>query len=409
MSIYAYKYGFLYLSTLLLVTILIGLFAGFHMTQFEHSEHFSRTGVPRPRQTPGEWCSVVFRTHKDPNSSQVEDLLALMPPNFEQTFKNPCFYDACHPSEHGVSRKLRCLPFFHVLGVDKCGSTDLFNRIAQHPQILHNSGVLNKETSWWSWRRYGHKLRTDTHHKESFLDYLRYFDGLSEKLEESSTNFNNIIGDGTPMDFWDFSGWPLIPQNIGHQEPKIITPHLIKHLNPYVKFILIFRQPSERLFSDYIFLKLGEPSARAFHGKVLKSITMFNLCLKNHTVRRCLFSRELHVTMPVRLHVGVYSVFLEEWLKVFEITNFLFLRSEDYSRNIKGTLRRVFSFLGVDALSDKSLDQISKGEKVYKTKRKKKSGKMFPETKRLLDNFYAPFIRGLHALTNDERFLWQEI
>ena len=54
-----------------------------------------------------------------------------------------------------------------------------------------------------------------------------------------------------------------------------------------------------RLFSDYIFLKLGEPSARAFHGKVLKSITMFNLCLKNHTVRSCLFSRELHVTMPV--------------------------------------------------------------------------------------------------------------
>ena len=81
-----------------------------------------------------------------------------MPPNFEQTFKNPCFYDACHPSEHGVSRKLRCLPFFHVLGVDKCGSTDLFNRIAQHPQILHNSGVLNKETSWWSWRRYGNQL-----------------------------------------------------------------------------------------------------------------------------------------------------------------------------------------------------------------------------------------------------------
>ena len=45
--------------------------------------------------------------------------------------------------------------------------------------------------------------------------------------------------------------------------------------------------------------------------------------------------------------MGVYSVFLEEWLKVFEITNFLFLRSEDYSRNIKGTLQRVFSFLGV--------------------------------------------------------------
>lgn len=41
-----------------------------------------------------------------------------MPPDFEQKFKNPCFYDACHQTNNGTKRKLRCLPFFHVLGVE---------------------------------------------------------------------------------------------------------------------------------------------------------------------------------------------------------------------------------------------------------------------------------------------------
>lgn len=104
------------------------------------------------RQLNGE---KVFMFH-----SQWYTLLVFfkMPPDFEQKFKNPCFYDACHQTNNGTKRKLRCLPFFHVLGVDKCGSTDLYYRIVRHPQILPNSGVLDKETSWWSWRRYGKQL-----------------------------------------------------------------------------------------------------------------------------------------------------------------------------------------------------------------------------------------------------------
>lgn len=50
---------------------------------------------------------------------------------------------------------LRCLPYFHILGVDKCGTTDLYSRIAQHPHVLLNSGKLGKETGYWCWRKYG--------------------------------------------------------------------------------------------------------------------------------------------------------------------------------------------------------------------------------------------------------------
>ena len=42
-----------------------------------------------------------------------------------------------------------------MIGVDKCGSTDLFDKIAKHPDVLKNGGALKKETMWWSWLRYG--------------------------------------------------------------------------------------------------------------------------------------------------------------------------------------------------------------------------------------------------------------
>ncbi|KAJ8318641.1 hypothetical protein KUTeg_003732 [Tegillarca granosa] len=71
------------------------------------------------------------------------------------TTKIRVFTDSCHLLGTNWLHRLRCLPYFHVLGIDKSGSTDLFSRIVQHPQILGNGGEINKETMWWSWKRYG--------------------------------------------------------------------------------------------------------------------------------------------------------------------------------------------------------------------------------------------------------------
>ena len=48
------------------------------------------------------------------------------------------------------------------------------------------------------------------------------------------------------MDFWDFRAWPLIPQNKGLSEPVVLTPHLMRHLYPDPKFIVILRNPVDR-------------------------------------------------------------------------------------------------------------------------------------------------------------------
>ena len=76
--------------------------------------------------------------------------LTQMRPNYLAQYKNPCFVDWSVDLQ-----RLRCLPYFHVLGVDKSGTTDLHSRITQHPHVLPNSGGIGKETYYWCWLKYG--------------------------------------------------------------------------------------------------------------------------------------------------------------------------------------------------------------------------------------------------------------
>ena len=51
-----------------------------------------------------------------------------------------------------TTTRLRCLPYFLVIGQPKCGSTDLFWRLAKHPDI---TTPPIKELHWWSRSRQG--------------------------------------------------------------------------------------------------------------------------------------------------------------------------------------------------------------------------------------------------------------
>ncbi len=32
--------------------------------------------------------------------------------------------------------QFKCLPYFQILGVSKCGTTDLYNRLTEHPDMV---------------------------------------------------------------------------------------------------------------------------------------------------------------------------------------------------------------------------------------------------------------------------------
>ncbi|XP_046551412.1 carbohydrate sulfotransferase 15-like [Haliotis rubra] len=279
----------------------------------------------------------------------VLSLVAMKRPKFLPGYKNPCWKDVTKEGQEIVT----CMPYFHLLGADKCGSTDLFDRILQHPE-MEPAGC-----------------------------------------------------EGTPMDLWDFRGWPRIPQNDHLAEPVIMTPHLMRHMYPDPKLLVILRNPADRLYSDYYFLGYGN-SPEKFHKDAIRAVAMIENCLKIRTRKQCIFDMDMYVNLPMRIHISCYSVFLKEWMRVFPRESFLILRNEDYGHDIRNHMNMVFSFLNMSRLPDADMDVISNAKRKHVTQSKKNKGPMFESTRVLLNNFFEPYNKELVTLLQDDRFLWKD-
>ncbi|XP_046365506.2 carbohydrate sulfotransferase 15-like [Haliotis rufescens] len=329
-----------------------------------------------------------------------EDLFCLNRTELLPDFKNPCWKD-----QNGT---ISCLPYFHLIGSDKCGSTDLFNRITHHPDVETCSCVLGKEATYWSWFRYGIVHKSMRRHHLTFADYINMFRKASVSIKAYAVDdyHPKVVGDGTPMDFWDFRGWTRIPQNRGLQEPLVLTPHLMRHVYKYMKFLLIFRNPIDRLYSDYYFMNYGR-SPESFHDHVILSVWMMKKCIRENSVRTCMFSTKMYHHLPTRLHIGCYSVFLKEWLSVFPREDFLILRTEDYKANAWGTLSDVFKFLSLPPLNVTAMDNLAQLKKQHETKSKRNALDMKNSTRRILHDFYAEYNKELADILNDDKFLWE--
>lgn len=68
----------------------------------------------------------------------------------------------------------------------------------------------------------------------------------------------------------------------------------------------------------------------------------------------------------MRIVEGMYSVFIEDWLRIFRRDQIMFIRSEDFSEDVESHMRRIFAFLGVGKFEDKKLQDNFKTFKNYR-------------------------------------------
>ncbi|XP_064601112.1 carbohydrate sulfotransferase 15-like [Liolophura sinensis] len=299
--------------------------------------------------------------------------------------------------------EIRCLPYFFVAGFPKCGTTDLYRRLELHPQI---QPPCAKEPHWWSRHRFAKG--------GSLLTYLKCFQVAAERISESN-NYTTVVKeprhqitmDCSASTLWDHSNWRYIPQNnLTFDEPTVTNIHSIHHLLPNAKMIVIMRNPTDRLYSDYLYFQAGL-SAEKFHEKVNQSIALLNTCFRKRTERACLYDSSITRKLEVRLHIGVYSVYIEDWLQLYPRDQFLFLRTEGYGANVTESIVSIFKFLELDIPDGSQLQSIE--EKPNANTRSKKNtnlGEMLPETRALLEKFYSPWNKRLTKLLNDSRFSW---
>ncbi|XP_070772220.1 carbohydrate sulfotransferase 15-like [Enoplosus armatus] len=335
-----------------------------------------------------------------------------------KSFKTVCDHLRTNFHQHLYYRngrlfRLRCLPFFYIIGQPKCGTTDLFHRLLLHPEVKFNT---MKEPHWWTRKRFGY-IRFKDGFQESFPveDYLDLFDLAAHNIQEEISGNSSgdhralqlITGEASASTMWDNQAWSYLQGDREETEPPFLVQDFIHTVQPGAKIIIMLRDPVERLYSDYLYFKMANKSAEDFHQKVVESVQLFQSCLSERSLRSCVYNTSLSNAMPVRLNLGMYVVFLLDWLTVFHTEQILILRLEDYAANLKVTIKKVYNFLSVGPLSEQVEAALTK-RPMSNTRRAadRNLGPMLPATRDLLWDFHQPFNHKLASVLDNKAFLW---
>ncbi|XP_069114897.1 carbohydrate sulfotransferase 15-like [Argopecten irradians] len=338
---------------------------------------------------------------------EVENILCMDKPAFLTNYKNPCWRDS-------RSGRLRCLPYFHLFGTCKSGTTDLFHRMTHHPQIIPNRGILSKETWFWSWRRYEQQIHIRTIKSNicrmgmTLKNFTDFFD--AETIERHVTYVKGIYpyhklvtGHGDPMDIWDFSRWESISQNDPLAlEPDITTPYLIRHVNPDVKLIALLREPAERAYSHYLHMHSGD-TKEEFHSDAIRTIKYLRDCEKSGELRACVYKQSAYI--KVYLQNKLRYDMVGTLRKVFTSSKSVLCMYVIYHKDRVGTLRKVFTHLNLDPITYSDYMHIAGQQKQYVSPLKARLGSMLPKTKAILNKYFESSIHKLVTLLNDTKYL----
>ncbi|XP_025108548.1 carbohydrate sulfotransferase 15-like isoform X2 [Pomacea canaliculata] len=323
------------------------------------------------------------------------------PRQYLNSTKNPCWFD------NSTYPNLLCLPYFYVAGVAKSGTSDLFRRIALHPDVMEG---MKKEYHWWDYGRYmeGGNI--------PLADYARMVTGeQGSKTVESEIltkgTSDKIFGDRSTSIFRDVHRWRFLDGNRGCQEPRVLIGHHIRHVTPMARIILSFRHPTYRLYSRFLarIPELKRGSSVTFHKLVVKAVRLYRDCFARLSLRHCAYNETLFESTGVRLVGGMYSIFLEDWLRIFPRSHIYVMRYEDYATDMLTEINKIYAFLHLAKLNGTVMKGVLDDVKLKAGILYEKVGPMMPETMDILNDFYEPFMENLADILQDERFLWRDM
>ena len=147
-------------------------------------------------------------------------------------YKNPCWIvpdDQVESVNSKNSKNLACLPYAYVLGQPKCGTSDLFERLKDHPQIkmpkrkevrfftrgefstdkLLREGMFPEPYIEEDQVELHSSFETNNIHRETIIgpdssiyDFTVSFKDAINEIAENDPKENSIIIDGGPHTFW---------------------------------------------------------------------------------------------------------------------------------------------------------------------------------------------------------------
>ncbi|MEQ8470483.1 MAG: sulfotransferase [Marinoscillum sp.] len=200
------------------------------------------------------------------------------------------------------------IPDFLIIGAGKCGTTSVDNYLRHHPEIFIPKV---KEPNFYGYATVTEDMLSA---RQSEIDHFRNsITDLDEYLELfASAEPHQVKG--------ETSNTYLYHKN---------APERIKHYNPDMKLIAIFRQPAERLWSRYMHLARENKTPTDHFSDCLDRSSIY--WERNDLINEGFYHKNLS---------KIYSLFPKNQIRVY-----LF---EDLKNDGPGTLKDIYKFLGVD-------------------------------------------------------------
>lgn len=211
---------------------------------------------------------------------------------------------------------------FIIMGVQKGGTTALSANIGKHPDIYIDTNIDPRKS----------EIHFFTIYWKNGIDWYKKKFDYSKKL----------VGEKTPdLIYLDY------------------TFPYIQFINPFLKIILILRDPIERAYSSWKTMKSFNYTEKSFeesikdelNGKLSKNINFYT---SNYYF----------------LEKGLYFKQISKLLKWFPMQNVLILISEDVKKNMVNEYNKVYKFLNLDPImrNNYKLEFISEDKSKIDTK-----------------------------------------
>jgi len=199
---------------------------------------------------------------------------------------------------------------FIIMGTQKGGTTALGINIGKHPDIYIDISP------------------------DPFKSEIHFFDlNWKKGIKWYKNHFNyskRMVGEKTPdLMYLDY------------------TFPLIQSVNPYIKIILILRDPIERAFSSWKLITKYFDEKRTFEQAITDELNIItNKLDKNENIT--FFSASKHY-----LRKGLYYKQIEKILRWFPRDNILILISEDVIKDMNKEYNKVYDFLNIEPYTGK--------------------------------------------------------
>jgi hypothetical protein len=250
---------------------------------------------------------------------------------------------------------MREKPDFLIIGVQKAGTSSLFEYLAQHPQVKVPG---EKELHFF-----------DLNYGKGFKWYRNQFPG--KKLFKKS-----ITGEASP--YYIFH--PLVPSRI--------KTHL-----PDTKLIVLFRDPAHRAYSHY-----QMQIRRNIEQKEFLQAVEFEQSHIQEEEEKIKLDPAYHSIIHQRfsyLNRGHYYEQITRWLKLFPRESFHFIKSEDLFSDPRKELDSIYDFLEIKRIHPSDLEARFTGDYTP----------LDPEISEYLNNYYREKNAKLQELISD-KFQW---